>query len=130
MPGQSKSASTAGIKESTLVIDNGGFTIKAGLVSAAPELQECHVIPNCIARDSDRKVWIGSQLDQCKDFGHMAFRRPIDRGYLVNWEGERAIWDHSFFSENSALKVGTVRPRMSHYALVLIPHSVIPTRPI
>jgi hypothetical protein len=106
MPRQSKSASTTGIKDNTLVVDNGGYTIKAGFVTATPDLHDCKVIPNCIARDNERKVWVGSQLEQCKDFRDMAFRRPVDKGYLVNWEGEKAIWGHSFFSENSLLQVG------------------------
>jgi actin-related protein 6 len=74
MPRQSQAANTAGIKDRTLVIDNGGYTIKAGFVSAAtPDLHDCQIIPNCIARDSDKKVWVASQLEQCKDFREMAF---------------------------------------------------------
>jgi actin-related protein 6 len=107
MPRQSQTGDAAGIKDTTLVIDNGGYTIKAGLIvtSAAPDLQDCRIIPNCIARDSDKKVWIASQLEQCRDFREMAFRRPVDKGYLVNWEGEKAIWGQSFFSPTSELKV-------------------------
>jgi actin-related protein 6 len=25
------------------------------------------------------------------------FRRPVEKGYVVNWEAEREIWDQSFF---------------------------------
>lgn len=113
MPRQSQTADAAGIKDTTLVIDNGGYTIKAGFVcTATPDLQDCRIIPNCIARDSDKKVWIASQLEQCKDFREMAFRRPVDKGFLVNWEGEKAIWGQSFFSPGSELKVkrGYVAP--------------------
>src|ERR1700761_7671808 len=105
MPRQSKPTGNAGIKNTTLVIDNGAHTIKAGFATAAPNAQDCRIIPNCIARDREKKVWIGSQLEQCKDFGEMAFRRPVEKGYIVNWESEKAIWGHSFFSQNPEIQV-------------------------
>ncbi|KAE9966676.1 hypothetical protein EG328_008777 [Venturia inaequalis] len=105
MPRQSQTADVAGIKDTTLVIDNGGYTMKTGFVSTAtPQLQDCHIIPNCVARDSDRKVWVASQLEQCKDFREMAFRRPVEKGFMVNWEVGKAIWNESFFNPGSELK--------------------------
>jgi len=63
----------------TLVVDNGAYTIKAGFAKQRVELDDCSVIPNCIARGRDRKVFVGSELDSCKDFGGMSFRRPVER---------------------------------------------------
>ncbi|RDW71690.1 actin-related protein 6-like protein [Coleophoma crateriformis] len=84
----------------TLVIDNGAYTMKAGFSSAAgPE--ECRVIPNCMARDREKHVYIGSQLEKCKDFGDIVFRRPVEKGYLVNWEAEKEIWEHEFFEDKA-----------------------------
>lgn len=106
MPRQSQTADAAGIKATTLVIDNGGYTMKAGFVSTAtPHLQDCHIIPNCVARDSDRKIWIASELEQCKDFREMTFRRPVEKGFVVQWDVEKAIWNSSFFSSSSGFKV-------------------------
>lgn len=104
MPRATK-AETSRAKDKTLVIDNGAYTIKAGFASESPDVEDCKVIPNCIVRDSDRRVWVGSQLEQCKDFRELAFRRPVDKGYLVNWESEKAIWSQSFFSSGADLKV-------------------------
>jgi actin-related protein 6 len=95
----------SGIKGRTLVIDNGAYSIKAGFASSSPDVSDCRIIPNCIVRDSDRRVWVGSQLEQCKDFRELAYRRPVDKGYIVNWESEKAIWGQSFFSQNAELKV-------------------------
>ncbi|KAK2054198.1 Actin/actin-like protein [Colletotrichum caudatum] len=84
----------------TLVLDNGAYTIKAGFVS--DELtQEPRVIPNCIARDRARKVYVASDLDKCRDFGEIQFRRPVEKGYIVNWEAQKEIWDHEFFNDNA-----------------------------
>ncbi|KAL8949404.1 MAG: hypothetical protein Q9222_004488 [Ikaeria aurantiellina] len=87
----------------TLVIDNGAYTIKAGISTSSPTLEDCHIIPNCLARERDRKVWVGSEIETCRDFGEMAFRRPVEKGYLVNWEAEKAIWDSSFRDPRSKL---------------------------
>lgn len=83
----------------TLVLDNGGYTIKAGYVTDEAT-DEPTIIPNCIARDADRNVYVGSELDRCKDFSEMAFRRPVEKGFIVNWEAEKEIWDRQFFDDD------------------------------
>jgi len=105
MPPRHKHSHGKQIKDTTLVIDNGAFTIKAGFVSAQPDLKDCQVIPNCIAKDRDRNVWIGSDISNRKDFGELVIRRPVEKGYVVNWEAERAIWNHSFFDQKAVLMV-------------------------
>lgn len=87
----------------TLIVDNGAYTLKAGFSSPLSTDDECHVIPNCMARDRERKVYIGSELEKCKDFGDIAFRRPVEKGYIVNWESEKEIWEHEFFDTKAKL---------------------------
>ncbi|RMZ71761.1 Actin arp-6 [Pyrenophora seminiperda CCB06] len=89
----------------TLVLDNGAYTIKAGLVTAQSDAayNDCSVIPNCIARSTrDKCTYVGAELDACKDFGELAFRRPVEKGFIVNWEAEKAIWEHEFMGEAAA----------------------------
>ncbi|KAG4029743.1 hypothetical protein MFRU_014g00440 [Monilinia fructicola] len=86
----------------TLVIDNGAYTIKAGF-SSPGSTDSPRIIPNCLARDREKKVYIGSQLANCKDFGDIVFRRPVEKGYLVNWEAEKEIWEHEFFDKKAPL---------------------------
>ena len=94
----------------TLVLDNGAFTIKAGFVSHGDDDDENggkdsdgaadgqpRIIPNCIARDRDRKTYVGSELEKCKDFGEILFRRPVEKGFIVNWEAQKEIWEREFF---------------------------------
>ena len=79
--------------------------MKAGFSTAIPDPAiDCQVIPNCIAKGRDKRIWIGAQLANCKDFGEMAFRRPVEKGYLVNWESEKEIWHQSFLDEKATLK--------------------------
>ncbi|KAF2115664.1 actin family [Lophiotrema nucula] len=107
-PKGSKKGHPAAPKQ-TLVLDNGAYTLKAGLVpggaSAPPTYADCTVIPNCIARSTrDKRTYIASQLSSCKDFGELAFRRPVERGFIVNWEAEKAIWEHEFLQEGEGLR--------------------------
>lgn len=91
----------------TLIVDNGAYSIKAGFaISEQPPAEEdCQIIPNCIARDRGKRIWIGSQLGRCTDFGEIAYRRPVEKGFLVNWETEKAIWDNTFIDQNAKLRV-------------------------
>ena len=95
----------------TLIIDNGAHTMKAGFATSTPDLEDCQIIPNCLAKDRGKHVWIGAQLEKCNDFGEIAFRRPVDKGFLVNWEAEKAIWDHTFFEKNAKLAVSVCYSR-------------------
>ncbi|KAF8473137.1 actin family [Kalaharituber pfeilii] len=104
----------------TLVVDNGAFTIKAGFATPTAMLEDCILIPNCIARGRDKKVYVGAGLDACKDFGAMSFRRPVERGYLVNWESEKEIWDRTFLDTSSKLKCD---PRKTTLILTEAPNS-------
>lgn len=105
MPRAAKQAKPS-LPSNTLIIDNGAYNIKAGFAPPDGSTEpSCRITPNCIARARDRRIWIGSQLEQCKDFGEMAFRRPVEKGFIVNWEGEKAIWDHEFLANDAALKV-------------------------
>jgi actin-related protein 6 len=97
----------------TLVLDNGAYSIKAGIVPSAStdsSYDDCRVIPNCIARSTrDKCTYVASELDSCKDFGELAFRRPVEKGFIVNWEAEKAIWEHELVggTVREGLRVGT-----------------------
>lgn len=95
----------------TLVIDNGAHTLKAGFVTA-DAIDEPAVIPNCIARDRARKTYVASDLSKCKDFGEVSFRRPVDKGYIVNWEAQKEIWDHEFFNHDAPQKCDPAETRL------------------
>lgn len=95
----------------TLIFDNGAHTIKAGFSIPSsdspsnPSTVDCHIIPNCIARSQrDKLTYIGSELDSCADFGELQIRRPVERGFVVNWESEKAIWERTIFNPKSPLQ--------------------------
>ncbi|KXT05140.1 hypothetical protein AC578_7602 [Pseudocercospora eumusae] len=86
-----------GLGKTTLIFDNGAHTIKSGLSTPGSEpatTSDCRLIPNCIARSQrDKLTYIGSDLDRCGDFGELALRRPVEKGFVVNWESEKAVWE-------------------------------------
>ncbi|KAI9712590.1 MAG: Actin- protein 6 [Chrysothrix sp. TS-e1954] len=99
----------------TLILDPGTHTLKAGFVSstsASPPdpSASCHVIPNAIARGSDPynarkdRIYIADQLDQCRDFAEMSFRRPVEKGFIVNWDGELDVWRQVLLNKGAVLE--------------------------
>lgn len=95
----------------TLVIDNGADTIKAGFVTS-DRTDEPSRIPNCIARDRHHKIYVGAELEKCKDFGEIGFRRPVEKGFIVSWEAQKEIWDRSFFDDKAPKKCNPSETRL------------------
>ncbi|KAK3100835.1 Actin- protein 6, partial [Teratosphaeriaceae sp. CCFEE 6253] len=63
------------------------------------------LIPNCIARSTrDRRTYIGPALTHCADYGELAYRRPVEKGYIVNWEAQKAIWERVFNGEDKGFE--------------------------
>lgn len=89
------------LDKQVLVIDNGSYDIKMGF--ASPDVPEPLCIPNCIARSKDRKTYIGDELYNCRDFAGLVYRRPHERGQLVSWECQKAIWDSIFWGKDESL---------------------------
>jgi actin-related protein 6 len=98
------------LPEKTFIIDNGAYTMKAGYapgLSAAEDetksLASCTAVPNAIAKTRGNRLYTGSQLSgHVADCNEMAFRRPVEKGYIVNWEAQKETWEHSFFDEKTA----------------------------
>lgn len=85
-----------------LILDNGACDIKVGFSTDESPI----TVPNCIARSKDRRVYIADELDHCKDYAGLTYRRPHDRGQLISWECEKAIWDGLFYGKDSRLMGG------------------------
>nr|XP_010934377.1 actin-related protein 6 isoform X1 [Elaeis guineensis] len=76
-----------------VVLDNGGGLCKAGF---GGERDPAAVVPNCLGRSSSsiRKWLVADQLlAPDADVTSVSLRRPFDRGYLVNPELEREVWE-------------------------------------
>ncbi|WWC86887.1 actin-like protein ARP6 [Kwoniella dendrophila CBS 6074] len=79
-----------------VILDNGAYSIKAGISGIDSEPR---IFPNSIARArNEKKVYVSDEIDQCKDLSGIVYRRPFERGMLVNWDAEKIVWDRIFSS--------------------------------
>jgi len=78
----------------TLILDNGGSTIKAGFSTQSTP----RTIPNCImkAKSEKRRAFIGDQIEDCRDLSSLYYMLPFQKGFLVNWDHQKTVWDHLF----------------------------------
>ena len=112
MPRATKGArASPGLPAKSFVVDNGGYSIKAGFAPESEEeideqiLLRCHVVSNSIVKTRDRKTYVASQMDKdVTQWSEAVFRRPVERGQVVSWESQKEIWDFSFFDERTAQK--------------------------
>jgi actin-related protein 6 len=98
---------------STFIIDNGAYSIKAGFAPSRPltdadTLNQCRATPNSLVRTRDKRIYVASQQHDISQWSEATFRKPVERGQLVNWEAEKEIWERSFFD-----------PKTAHQALLL-----------
>ncbi|PBK97242.1 Actin/actin-like protein [Armillaria gallica] len=85
----------------TVILDNGASTIKAG-ISDNPAL----LVPNAIARNKST-TYFGHELLRCTDHASLTYRLPLDKGFIVDWDAQKAIWDGVFSSH--ALGIDTTQ---------------------
>ncbi|CAN6455735.1 unnamed protein product [Victoria cruziana] len=86
---------------SVVVLDNGGGLCKAGI---GGDFDPIAVVPNCMGRSTGSHHHLGSNkskkwlvADQLQDSHDViSIRRPLDRGYLINPDLQKEIWDRIF----------------------------------
>uniref|UniRef100_A0A8H7XR10 Actin-like protein ARP6 n=1 Tax=Psilocybe cubensis TaxID=181762 RepID=A0A8H7XR10_PSICU len=77
-----------------IVLDNGASTIKVGL---GPEPR---IISNAVVRSKgDKMSYFGHEIARCEDYSSLHYRLPFEKGYLVDWDAQKAIWDGIFSDE-------------------------------
>lgn len=76
------------------MLDNGGGCLKAGYSNQ----KQCRLMPNAItkAKSEKRRAFVGDQMDDCRDLSGLFFMLPFQKGYLVNWDQQKTIWDYLF----------------------------------
>ncbi|ALC48427.1 Actr13E [Drosophila busckii] len=82
---------------SVVVLDNGAYTAKVGLATH----DEPQVVPNCImkAKSERRRAFVGNQIKECRDTSALFYILAFQRGYLLNWDTQKTVWDYIFSKE-------------------------------
>lgn len=126
-PAKQAAPTSQPLPEKTFVIDNGAYTLKAGYApstfDAAKDdeiLSSCVTIPNALAKTRDGRVFVGPQLStHISDWNEALFRRPVEKGFIVNWEAQKEIWEYSFFDEKLVRTDKTKVPNPGDTTLIL-----------
>ncbi|XP_068248580.1 actin-related protein 6-like [Palaemon carinicauda] len=76
------------------ILDNGAYTVKGGFSNQ----NEPRVMPNAImkAKSERRRPFIGDQVEDCRDASGLFYILPYQKGYLVNWDIQKTVWDYMF----------------------------------
>lgn len=81
-----------------VVLDNGASTVKAGILDAAGS--QPRIIPNAVIRSKgDKATYIGHEFERCRDYSALHYRLPFEKGLLVDWDAQKAVWDGIFSDE-------------------------------
>ncbi|XP_067950746.1 actin-related protein 6-like [Watersipora subatra] len=77
-----------------LIFDNGAGSAKVEMARSTKP----RVIPNCVtkAKTVRARCFTGDQIDECKDLSGLFYLLPFQKGYLVNWEIEKQVWDYIY----------------------------------
>lgn len=78
-----------------LVIDAGSDTLKVGF---AGESDPQFTVPNAVAKPKkELRLLVGEQtVSGVKDYSSLEYVRPVDRGYITNWDTQAEIWSQVF----------------------------------
>lgn len=53
----------------------------------------CSVFPNAVAKvKGERATLVGPEISDAVDMSALTLRRPVDRGYVVDWALQKEIW--------------------------------------
>ncbi|XP_022096717.1 actin, clone 302-like [Acanthaster planci] len=93
---------SGGNKATSLVIDNGSDSIKAGVTG---EDEPKAVFPNVVgiprhagvAGPGQKDTYIGGEARRLK--GVLSIRYPIEHGVVTKWDDMEKIWHHTFHNE-------------------------------
>ncbi|CAE6485797.1 unnamed protein product [Rhizoctonia solani] len=82
-----------------VIFDNGAHTIKCGI---STNDEEPRMVPNSVVRlkHERNKQFIGAEFNESLDYSIVHYRLPFERGYLTDWDVEKAVWDRTFSDLN------------------------------
>ncbi|PPR05407.1 hypothetical protein CVT24_008021 [Panaeolus cyanescens] len=79
-----------------VVLDNGASTIKSG----SSVVITSRIITNAVVKSKgDKMTYIGHEIVRCKDYSSLHYRLPFEKGYLVDWDAQKAVWDGIYSEE-------------------------------
>jgi actin-related protein 6 len=53
------------------------------------------------AKSERRRPFIGNQIEECRDISGLYYILSFQKGYLINWDIQKSVWDHMFTSDSN-----------------------------
>lgn len=107
-----------------VVLDTGGANVRIATDGAV------RCMPNAIARTrpgTARQVLVGNNIEeQCNDYGGLQLRLPIDRGLVVDWPAQKAVWDQAVSKELGIRPSDTFGALAGRTVIATEPYFVLP----
>nr|AAC47513.1 actin-related protein-like [Caenorhabditis elegans] len=103
----------------TIIFDNGGHNMKIGTIdSESPRL-----VPNSIvkAKHEKKRVFVAHEQEECSDKFSLFYVRPIERGYVVNWDTQQQIWEKTFGSMDVEASTSRIALTDNNYLIPALP---------
>lgn len=91
-----------------VVMDIGAYCTKVGL---AGHERPARVMPSVVAREGDRRKYVGDAISQCADPSGLTFRRACEKGYVMNWDVMQEVWDRALGPDVVGLDAAGIRER-------------------
>jgi len=57
------------------------------------------------AKSERRRPFIGNQIEECRDASGLFYMLPFQKGYLVNWDIQKTVWDFIFSKESCSVNL-------------------------
>jgi len=57
------------------------------------------------AKSERRRPFIGNQIEECRDASGLFYLLPFQKGYLVNWDIQKTVWDYMFSKESCSVNL-------------------------
>ncbi|CAF3793038.1 unnamed protein product [Rotaria magnacalcarata] len=77
------------------VVDNGAYMSKSKMNT----IDNPRIVPNCVMKSKfyPRRTFIADQIDnECPNKTSLYYQLPLQKGYLVDWNIQKQVWDHLF----------------------------------
>lgn len=48
------------------------------------------------AKSERKRLFIGNQIEDCRDLSGLYYLLPCEKGYITKWDVQKPVWDYAF----------------------------------
>lgn len=73
------------------------------------------------AKHEKKRVFVAHEQEECSDKFSLFYVRPIERGYVVNWDTQQQIWEKTFGSMDVEASTSRIALTDNNYLIPALP---------